>query len=496
MKNELEHLRLKCAELEAKLDESEKRRRESEDRFFMLFNASSYPMAISKIKDGRMIAFNQASIDLSGYTREELINTIEAVPGQWADPEQRDIVIRKLRDEGEIHNIEVRLRSRIGDIQTVLFSAKPITLNDEPCLLSIFTDITEREKMIAALRESEEKYRLLVESSLQGFAIMQNRNLVFCNEAFAKITGYSAEELASFSPEETTAMMHREDDELFRQRYGDPSTGRPRLPHHYEGRLIRKDGSVRWVEVFAVSTKWRGKPAGQVVQFDITERKQAEEKLRKALEWQSAFFEGSRDAILISDSNSMFVETNAAAVKMTGYSKEELVKMRGSDLNRAANSPRFEDLRLRILSGEDILEEAPIVTKDGRVLNVEFGHKCVTIEGVPYIHTIARDVTSRKQLEAQFLQAQKMETIGVLAGGVAHDFNNLLNVINGYCELILEGILADDPNRHDIEQISLAGKRATSLTSQLLAFSRKQIFQLEIWISIISSLVWTQCFAA
>jgi two-component system, cell cycle sensor histidine kinase and response regulator CckA len=104
----------------------------------------------------------------------------------------------------------------------------------------------------------------------------------------------------------------------------------------------------------------------------------------------------------------------------------------------------------------------------------------VTIDGVPYIHTIARDVTARKQLEAQFLQAQKMEAIGILAGGVAHDFNNLLNVINGYCELVLEDTAEDDPKHNDLEQISLAGKRAASLTSQLLAFSRKQILQPEI----------------
>jgi len=104
----------------------------------------------------------------------------------------------------------------------------------------------------------------------------------------------------------------------------------------------------------------------------------------------------------------------------------------------------------------------------------------VTIGGVSYIHTIARDVTARKQLEAQFLQAQKMEAVGVLAGGVAHDFNNLLNVINGYTELALEDMAQDSPVREDLEQVREAGRRAASLTSQLLSFSRKSILNPEI----------------
>jgi PAS domain S-box-containing protein len=213
---------------------------------------------------------------------------------------------------------------------------------------------------------------------------------------------------------------------------------------------------------------------------DSAERKRMDESHRQTYAWQEALFEGSRDGILISDEKSHIVAANEAACKLTGYSKAELLSMQASDLQEEADISRLETIHKRILSGEDIEGETKITTKSGRNLDVEFGHHRVLISGVPYIHSIVRDISSRKHLEAQLLQAQKMEAIGALAGGVAHDFNNLLSVIKGYTELLLDEFDQSDPRRQDLQQIEKAAQRAASLTSQLLAFSRKQILQPEI----------------
>jgi two-component system, cell cycle sensor histidine kinase and response regulator CckA len=213
---------------------------------------------------------------------------------------------------------------------------------------------------------------------------------------------------------------------------------------------------------------------------DITERKHMDESLRQTYAWQEALFEGSRDGILISDEKSHIMAANEAACKLTGYSKEELLRMQASELQEEADISILENIHKRILSGEDIQGETKITTKAGCNIDVEFGHHRVLISGVPYIHSIVRDISSRKHLEAQLLQAQKMEAIGALAGGVAHDFNNLLSVIKGYTELLLDEFDQNDPRRKDLQQIEKAAHRAASLTSQLLAFSRKQILQPEI----------------
>jgi two-component system cell cycle sensor histidine kinase/response regulator CckA len=458
---------------------TEENLRESEDRFYQIFHASSHLMAISTVKEGRIIDFNEAFARLAGYKREEFIGKTTMEYGIWADSQQRDKVLRRLQEEGAVHNLELEARAKDGKLHTLLFSINKIALDCEPHLLSTAVDITDLKNAEKELKESEGKYRELVEKSLQGLAIMQDGRFVFCNGRFAEITGYSVEELQSLSPEQIIEMINVEDRGFIDERRRDQAGGKP-VPANYEYRGIKKDGTEIWVEVFSSPIEYGGKPAIQAAFMDITERKKAVEDVQKALDWQKAIFEGSKEAIMISDKNSKIIAANERACQLTGYSREELLNMGAWDLNRTVDPSELDSLCSQILNGEEVLGETQIYTKDGRKIDVEFGHRRISISGEFYIHSIARDISNQKRLEKQLQQAQKMEAIGVLAGGVAHDFNNLLNVIIGYSELALRALASDHPVRRDIEQVIKAGQQATSLTSQLLAFSRKQILQPEI----------------
>ena len=173
--------------------------------------------------------------------------------------------------------------------------------------------------------------------------------------------------------------------------------------------------------------------------------------------------------------NGALLETNGAARTLLGYSADEFRGMTLGDIQGADESSRF----IQGLDGP--ARPVPAVwrhrTRDGRILDVEMAVHEIEYGGRTAELAVLVDVTGRRHLEDQLRQSQKMEAVGMLAGGVAHDFNNLLTIITGYSQLILNDLGPHDPNRHSAEQIMKAGERAAALTKQLLAFSRRQVLQ-------------------
>jgi len=176
-----------------------------------------------------------------------------------------------------------------------------------------------------------------------------------------------------------------------------------------------------------------------------------------------------------------FLSVNAALVRILGYdSAAEVLQL---DLSRDVYADPAE--RQRLLDRDTYTDreydevEATWKRKDGSPLNVQLSVRAVRnpARQVEYYETFLRDVTEQRLLQQQLVQAQKMEAVGRLAGGIAHDFNNLLTVITSYSDLLLEDFGPDDPRRDDVEQVRKAAEGATSLTRQLLAFSRQQVLE-------------------
>jgi two-component system, cell cycle sensor histidine kinase and response regulator CckA len=163
-----------------------------------------------------------------------------------------------------------------------------------------------------------------------------------------------------------------------------------------------------------------------------------------------------------------FLEANAAASKLYGYSAEQFRKMNIRDLIAENPAPGVDS------GGVAVWQHR---TTTGRVIDIEAAVHGISYGGKPAQLAVLLDITGRRHLEDQLRQAQRMEAVGMLAGGVAHDFNNLLTIITGYSQLILNNLGSEDVNRHSVEQIMKAGERAAALTKQLLAFSRRQVLQ-------------------
>ena len=168
------------------------------------------------------------------------------------------------------------------------------------------------------------------------------------------------------------------------------------------------------------------------------------------------------------------LEANAAASKLYGYDAEEFRALTLSDLQSEEDAQRFLEA---VRTGQTAATAWRHYTKNSGIIDVEVALQEIQYGGKTVHLALIIDVTDRRRLEEQLRQAQRMEAVGMLAGGVAHDFNNLLTIITGYSQLILNNLGPNDRNRHSAEQIMKAGERAAALTKQLLAFSRRQVLQ-------------------
>ena len=208
---------------------------------------------------------------------------------------------------------------------------------------------------------------------------------------------------------------------------------------------------------------------------EARKRSQAERMFRTLLEC-------APDALILVDRQGTIVLLNAQAERMFGYARSELMGQAMESLLAEKSREDHAALRARYFAVTDGAQ-APAAAElrgrrtDGAEFPIEIILSPLETEDGLLVTSAIRDISDRKQLEARLLQSQKMEAIGLLAGGVAHDFNNLLNVISGYGEMLLKGVANDDPKRGRLEQILGAASRAASLTRQLLAFSRKDVIE-------------------
>jgi PAS domain S-box-containing protein len=208
------------------------------------------------------------------------------------------------------------------------------------------------------------------------------------------------------------------------------------------------------------------------------ERKHAEEEIRKL----SSAVEQSIDGVAMANLEPRLTYMNNAFARMHGYSPEEMIGMKGVDLVKKEELDKYTSSLNKIKTLGSWTGEIEHIRKDGTPFPAFLSVNLLKdAEGrATGILAIVRDITEQKKLEAQFRQAQKMEAIGTLAGGVAHDFNNLLTVIIGNAQLALMNVIKDESLRKKIEEIKKAGDKAASFTRQLLAFSRKQVIKLEV----------------
>ena len=464
--NELSEHQIEMEVLNEELRRSQAELEATKERYFDLYNFA--PVGYCTLSDnGLILEINLTGATLLGMTVEQLLKLPFT---NFILPEDQDIYYRHRQmflATGERQVCELRMQANNG---TVFWAhLEETTANDDgsaPVFRIVLVDITANKQVEESLRESEEIFNHFMENS-PIYIFFKDRNLKpirlsknyeqLLDRPLKEIIGKTMDELF---PSELAKKMIADDRKILNE--GKQIV----VDEHYDGKYYT---TIKFPIIINDRPTYL---AGYTI--DITEQKKAEAEHERLI----TAIEQSGEAIIITDPKGDIEYVNQTFEKETGYSRREVL---GQNTRLLKSGKQNEDFYRRLWStlSEGHAFEGRIVNKrkDGSLYTEDTTISPVfdNTGGIVNYVAVMRDVTEHIQLESQLQQAQKMESIGRLAGGVAHDYNNMLGVILGYTELLLEKVDPTGPLHGDLKEIQNAGKRSADITRQLLAFARKQV---------------------
>ncbi len=459
-----------------------------------LIEASLDPL-VTISPEGKVTDVNEGSVKATGVPREKLVGT--DFSNYFTEPEKAREGYRQVFAKGFVTDYPLTIRHENGRLTDVLYNAS-VYKDAHGHVLGVFAaarDITARMQAEAALLKAGALQRAIFNSAnFSSIATDATGVIQIFNVGAERMLGYAAAEVMNTitpadisDPQELIARAQALSVELgtpitpgFEALVFKASRG---IEDIYELTYIRKDGS-RFPAVVSVTALRDAQDAiigYLLIGTDNTARQRAADELQRL---QSTALNAAADAIVIADRAGVIEWVNPAFTRLTGYSGTEALGKPLRNLTRPDSEAQalFEECWETILAGRTWRGQTINLRKDGSPYTEE---QVVTpiLDGagaITHFIAIKEDITERLKLEAQYRQAQKMESVGQLASGIAHDFNNLLTVINGMAELVLAQISPDNRMHADVEEIGRSGERAAVLTRQLLAFSRRQILEMRV----------------
>ncbi len=447
--------------------------RRSEERYRLLFESNPQPMWVYHLATLRFLAVNQAAVEHYGYSRSEFLSmTLRDI----RPPEDIPALEQSIFDAANsIDRAGIwRHRTKFGRIIYVEITETHIEFEGKAAALILANDVTERVQAEETLR----LHAAALEAAANSIVITDTGgNIQWVNPAFERLTGYSAGEIIGKNPRILQSGRH--DASFYKAMWDSILAGQV-----WEGEIInrRKDGSL-YAEHQTITPVRDAN--GNITDFvgvkeDITARKRGEEALQASEAAYRSIIEGAPYGIYRVRQDGRILMANPALAKMLGYeSPAELVGR--NTITDLYLSPEERELSAARWRGKETVMPYEVTwkCKGGKHIVVRLAGRMWHEEKdtLPSYEVFVEDMTERRSLEEQFRQAQKMEAVGRLAGGVAHDFNNLLMIISSYAQLIPEHLSDGTKVEKHAQHIAEAASRATAVTQQLLAFSRKQVMQ-------------------
>ena len=447
-------LKLRIQQLEQ--SESEHREveaalKESEERYRIAIEASNDGVAI--VQNDVHVYVNQAFLKMFRY------KTLDEIVGKHKycivhpDDYERVLNYAEVRQKGNYAPIRyefkgIRKNNTPIDIEV---SVNTIMYKKKRAILAYLRDITERKRVEGELKESEERNRIVVDSSNDGIAIMKGELHLYVNQRFVEIFGY--EEPSEIIGKSISKTVHPDDFPLVNNINMMRQRGEP-VPARYEFKGIKKDGTPIYIEISATGTMYQGDPVSLVYFRDITDRKEAEEEITREREKLKTLSDNAPFGMVLIDKEGHFTYINRKFTELFGYNLSEIPDGR-TWFGKAYPDPKYRHMAISTWIG-DLGDVKPgdrkprvftVACKDGTQRIVQIIASVLSTGD--YLMT-CEDITELRKLENQLRQSQKMEAIGTLAAGIAHDFNNVLTGIIGFTEMVYEDLVSDSPEHKEI----------------------------------------------
>jgi len=406
---------LKDAESRREHKQAEDALRESENKYRLL--ADNVNDVIFLLDMNLNYTYVSPSIKiLRGYEPEELLNK---PPTGTLTPASMDLAMKTLSEFMELEKSEHREINKPPTLQlemvrkdgsTVWTEVKFSFIRDEnqrPLgIMGVTRDITERRQTEEALRESEEKFRVLVDSTPTAVMLYQDDRWIYANRAAETLCGYSEKELLAMN---FWDIVHPDFKPLIKERGGMRQQGKE-TKIRYEFKIIAKDGTEKWADLSGASTMIQGRTAGIISVLDITESKQAEEALRTSEELFRNYLEYAPDGVYMSDVKGTFLYGNRKCEEIIGYKREEMIGKNFLELNILSEkslNKAVELLQANMESKPTGPDEIELISKEGRLIPVEINTNVVQRSGEGIVLAFVRDITERKQAEYTIRESEE-----------------------------------------------------------------------------------------
>ncbi len=464
------------------------REREESERRYRELAANANDIIYTMDLEGTFLSVSGAVTPLLGYTEDEIVGAdVRSLLSDQAREQVEQSLEQRRSGDREPYRYELEVVTREGSPRWLEIVSRFVESSDGQMVIhGVARDIQDRRIAEAAIRESEERFRTVVETLPGGVWLSDGTRPLMANSGMVDLSGYAMEEI--LTPGFLGRFVRADYADVVRQR-GDARMRGESAPSPYRVPAIRKDGTELWIELHGSRTTYREQPVNLVVAFDVTEQELAQQRLEESARQLREMLSGLPVSVWITDGAEV-IYANPAAAELTGHTLEQLMSpgyMYGKAIHPDDRDRMWEMGAARV-RGERVPStyEVRIVRADGTVVPAEIHASLITLRGNPASLVVAVDLSERQRaeeerrmIETRLQHAQKLESLGLLAGGIAHDFNNLLVGMLGNADLALSQLSPESPARETVGDVMVAAQRAADLTRQMLAYSGKGRFVIQ-----------------